>query len=128
MISRVLLTRSGLKDDTAETAKGKCEVDAADRRHRDELRPDDVKISAAIKNGLREGDEMWGRADDPHHVLQPDGHALHWGSAARQKLHDEENWSREQCELAHSGRDCAKQNAERGDREGVERGPTEKER
>src|SRR5262245_26898850 len=127
MMSPLLHTRSGPKDDAAETAQGKCEVDAADRGHRDELRPDDGEISAAIKDGLREGDEMWGRADDPHHVLQPDRHALHRSGAAGQKLHDKEDRSREQRELAHSGRDRAKQNAERGDCESVKRGSKEKE-
>ena len=69
---------------------------------------------------------MWGRADDPHHMLQPHGHAFHWRGAAGQKLHDEEDGSREQRELAHGGRDRAEQDAECGNREGVERAPARK--
>src|SRR5262245_55654452 len=57
---------SGAENHSAETAKRKREVNAADHRHRDEVKPDDGKISTAIQNGLREGDEMWGRANYPH--------------------------------------------------------------
>src|SRR5262245_61688983 len=67
----------GSEDYSAEAAQGETEVDAANHRHCDEVRPDNGKIGTAIQNGLREGDKMWGRADYPHHVLQPDGHALH---------------------------------------------------
>ena len=44
---------------------------------------------------------MRGRADDPHHMLQPDGHALHWRRATGEKLHHEENGGGEQSEQAH---------------------------
>src|SRR5262245_34184909 len=120
-------TSSSAEDHSAEAAKRKREVNAANHRHSDEVRPDDGKIGTAIQNRLREGDEMWGWADYPHHVLQPDGHALHRRGAAGQKLHDKKHGSREQRELAHGSRDSAEQDAERGDREGVERGPGEKE-
>lgn len=96
VISRVSLMHLGSEDHPAEAVQGETKVNAADHRHGDELRPDDGKIGTAIQNGLREGDKMWGRADDPHHVLQPDRHALHWRGAAGQKLHDEEHGSREQ--------------------------------
>src|SRR5262245_20961892 len=98
---------SASEDDAAEAAKRKGEIDAADHRHCSELRPDDSKVCAAIENGLREGDEMRGRADDPHHLLQPDWHALHWRGAAGEKLHHKKDGSREQCELTHGRRDRA---------------------
>src|SRR6476659_1064438 len=72
----------GAEDHSAETAKRKREVNAANHRHRDEVRPNDGEISTAIQNGLREGNEMWGRANYPHYVLQPDGHTLHRRGAA----------------------------------------------
>jgi hypothetical protein len=102
---------SAPKNHAPKSAQGESEVDAPYRRHGSELRPNNRKIGAAIKDGLRECHEMRGRTDNPHHVLQPNGHALHWRGAAGQKLHDEEDGSREQCELAHGGRDRAEQDA-----------------
>src|SRR5262245_62628290 len=55
-------TSSSAEDHSAETAKRKREVNAANHRHSDEVRPDDGKIGTAIQNRLREGDEMWGWA------------------------------------------------------------------
>jgi hypothetical protein len=38
------LMRSGSEDYSAEAVQGECEVDAANHRHCDEVRPDDGKI------------------------------------------------------------------------------------
>src|SRR5262249_433608 len=61
---------SASKDHAAETAQREGEIDAADRRHRGELGPDDRKAGIAIEHGLRESDEMRRRGDDPHRILQ----------------------------------------------------------
>ena len=49
--------RSVSEDYASETLQGESEVDTADRRHRDELRPHDRDIGTAIQNSLREGNE-----------------------------------------------------------------------
>src|SRR6478609_3897337 len=65
------------EDHAAETAERIGEVYTADDDERDELQPDHGEARAAIEHGLREPHEMRCRTDDLHHVLQPDGHALH---------------------------------------------------
>ena len=83
--------------------------------------PDKRYVGATEQHGLREGDEMRGRADRLHHVLQPDRHALHRGAASRKQLRDHHDRHREQSELAHRRRQRAEQNAESRDHESVNR-------
>src|SRR5258706_3400203 len=81
-ISSIERSRSVAEDHAAETVERKRKIDAADHGNREKPRPDDGETSNAIENRLRERDEMRRRANDPHHILQPNRHALHRRSAA----------------------------------------------
>src|SRR5262249_11657363 len=114
------------KDHAAETVQREGKIDAADRGHRDKPRPDDREVGAAIENGLRESREWWRRTADPHRILEPAGHALHRRRAARQELHDDEDWNCEQSELSHGRGLRPEQDAEGGNGKGVKRASRQK--
>src|SRR5262245_3576384 len=118
--------RSISEDHAAETVQREGKIDAADRSHRDKPRPDDREVGAAIENGLREGNEVWRRADDPHDMLEPDRHALHRRCAAGQELHDDENWNCKQSDMSHGRGFRPEQDAEGGDGKGVKRASRQK--
>jgi len=62
-------TPSSAKNDAAEAAQSEGEIDDADDEHRDELRPDNGKIRAAIEYRLGKRDEMRRRTDRLHQIL-----------------------------------------------------------
>src|SRR5450759_1183656 len=92
-----------LGGDGAETPKSETEEQATDERNREELRPDNVDASPAIKDRLREGNEM-GRRGRLHDGRELGRHAFERRVGAGEHVHGQVDQHVEQAELRYRAR------------------------